>query len=210
MFKNKKILALGAHPDDIEFSSGATIKRMVEEGAIVYWAVFSPCIKSLPQGSEHDRLFKEMRRSAEVLGVSNDRIFTYHFEVRLFTKTRQDILEEMMDLRRNIQPDIVLLPNSVDVHQDHQVIHNEGVRAFKNSCLWGYELPWNDLQLKNQFFVKLDERHLKAKVDAIAHYQSQTSRFYHQPNFYYSLATVRGTQVSSQYAESFEVIRWIV
>lgn len=210
MFKNKIVLALGAHPDDIEFSSGGTIKRMQEEGAVIYWAVFSPCTKSLPPGSEHDRLFKEMRHSAEILGIGNDRIFTFNFEVRLFTKTRQDILEEMMDLRRNIQPDIVLLPNSVDVHQDHQVVYNEGVRAFKNACLLGYELPWNDLELKNQFFVKLNENHMKSKVDAIACYQSQKSRFYHEPNFYYSLATVRGTQVSALYAESFEVLRWVL
>lgn len=210
MFKNKIVLALGAHPDDIEFSSGATIKRMVDEGAIVHWAVFSPCIKSLPPGSEHDRLFKEMRKSATIFGINPNHIYTYQFEVRLFTKTRQDILEEMMDLRRNIQPDIVLLPNSVDVHQDHQVIHNEGVRAFKNTCLLGYELPWNDLELKNQFYVKLDEKHLKSKIDAIACYQSQTSRFYHEPNFYYSLATVRGTQISTRYAESFEVLRWML
>ncbi|MFO7863913.1 MAG: PIG-L deacetylase family protein [Salinivirgaceae bacterium] len=210
MFKNKTILALGAHPDDIEFSSGATIKKMVEEGANVYWAVFSPCIKSLPSGSEYDRLFREMAESARILGVDESHIFKYNFEVRYFYKMRQDILEELIVLKKKINPDMVLIPNSVDVHQDHQIIHNEGVRAFKNTCLLGYELPWNDLELKNQLFVEVSKDHVQAKVDAIARYQSQDARFYKSAEFYFSLATVRGTQVSKRYAESFEVLRWVI
>lgn len=209
MTQPKKILALGAHPDDIEFSSGATIRRFADEGAQIYWAVFSPCVKSLPPGSDPNRLFNEMRKSAQILGVPQDHLYTYNFEVRYFSKTRQDILEEMIVLKKKLQPDLVILPNSVDIHQDHQVIHNEGVRAFKNTCVLGYELPWNDIEFKNNYFVKVNKEQILAKVNAIDQYESQNARVYKSAEFYFSLAMVRGTQMSVPYAESFELIRWV-
>lgn len=106
-------------------------------------------------------------------------------------------------------PDLVLMPSVHDIHQDHATIAQEGVRAFKNTTILGYGLIWNNLIFNTTAFVKLEERHVQAKCDTLAEYQSQAGRAYMSKEFIFSLATSRGVQIGSPYAESFEVVRWI-
>ena len=57
----------------------------------------------------------------------------------------------LIQLRNDIQPDLVVIPCSQDVHQDHQTIHNEAVRAFRHISIIGYELIWNNLSFHTDF-----------------------------------------------------------
>jgi len=96
-----------------------------------------------------------------------------------------------------------------DVHQDHQVIHQEGLRAFKNTTFAGYELPWNNYSFHTNFFMRLAESDLTKKTEALKEYQSQAHRNYMQEDFIRSLAKVRGVQCNSEYAEAFELYKLI-
>ena len=205
----KKALVLAPHPDDGEFSSGGTIKKLTESGIEVHYAAFSPCEKSVPKGFPKDILYKELNKAIVHLGIDKDNIITYNYSVRDFPANRQEILENMITLKKSIDPDLVLLPSSHDNHQDHEVIHKEGVRAFKHCCILGYELPWNNFSSCNNYFVKLEKSHLEAKYTALQEYTSQKFRKYNTLDFFMGLAKVRGTQVNCDYAEAFEVIRWI-
>ena len=122
----------------------------------------------------------------------------------------QDILEELIQIRDKLKPDLVFLPNSHDIHQDHVTVHQEGVRAFKHTRVLGYELPWNNLQASHDLFIKLDRSNLDAKIKAINEYKSQEFRIYKDKDFLEGLAKVRGVQINAEYAESFEVIRWVL
>ena len=204
----KTVLVLAPHPDDGEFSSGGTIKRLQEEGAKVYYVAFSPCIKSLPEGSAKDLLYKELDNACTHLGISDDRIIKFNFEVREFPKYRQEILEELIALKKRLNPDLVLLPNSDDLHQDHHTVYEEGVRAFKHTRVLGYELPWNSRKFSNDFFMKLERHHIEAKIKAIGEYKSQSFRSYKDEDLFFGLAKVRGTQCNAEYAEAFELISW--
>lgn len=104
---------------------------------------------------------------------------------------------------------MVLLPAASDVHQDHQVIHQEGLRAFKNTTFAGYELPWNNYSFRTNFFMKLSAADLARKMAALKEYRSQATRNYMQDEFIRSLATVRGLQCNSDYAEAFEIYKLI-
>ena len=205
----KKIILLAPHPDDGEFSCGATIKKLTEKGAEIFYCAFSPCTKSVPEGFSKGVLFTELKNSCNHLGIKKENIITYDIPVREFPKYRQAILEEMVLLKKKINPDLVLLPNSFDFHQDHEVIHNEGVRAFKHASILGYELPWNYHKFKNNYFSKIEDKHIEAKINAVKEYKSQGFREYASSEFFYSLARVRGVQISSQFAEAFECIRWV-
>ena len=209
MIKGKKILLLAPHPDDPEYACGGSIARWQHENEI-YYAAFSPCKISLPDGFHEDALYEELMASTKVLGVPNGHIITYDFPVRRFSEHRQDILEEMVKLRKDLNPDIVLLPNSTDVHQDHKVVYEEALRAFKNACLLGYELPWNNLQFTSNFHVQLTKEELDIKWAAISKYHSQEIRAYKSKDFFVGLARVRGLQAGSEYAEAYELIRWIL
>lgn len=209
MFIAKKVLMLAPHTDDVELGCGGTIARLLEAGVDIYVAVFSTARASLPQGADPDMLRKEFKKAMDVLGISDERIFIYDYQVRKLNYSRQEVLEELVKLRRQIDPDMVFLPSGSDLHQDHEVLHAEGLRAFKDISVWGYELPWNHITFSAQAFITLEEKHLQAKWDALKVYESQIKkgRNYFTYDFIQGLAKVRGVQVRSEYAEAFEVMR---
>jgi len=209
MIQGKKILLLAPHPDDPEYACGASIAGWSKINEIFY-AAFSPCNISLPDGFEEGTLFEELKHSAGILGIQPGNVFTFDYPVRRFPEFRQDILEEMVKLRKLIQPDIVLMPNSTDIHQDHKVIFEEGRRAFKHSSMLGYELPWNNLEFTSNFHSPISKSELDTKWQAISAYQSQDIRAYKSYEFFEGLARVRGLQVGKEFAEAFELIRWVL
>ena len=134
----------------------------------------------------------------------------YDFRVRHFPAHRQELLEELVALRRAIDPEIVLVPAMSDMHQDHQVVAREGLRAFKHTTILGYELPMNTISFQHSCFVRLEERHLQVKIRHAAAYESQAFRPYLNPEFIRSLALVRGVQIGAPAAEALEVIRTVI
>lgn len=192
------VLAISAHTDDIELGCGATLHRLAE-GHNVKAVAFSNC------GKEH--LVSEMYEATKKLGV--EVISIMDKEVRSFGQCRQEILSEMIALKSMVKPDIVLVPSRADIHQDHQVVTNEAIRAFKHSTIYGYELPWNNLSNHNDVFFRVSELDLDMKLSALRCYKSQHHRDYFNPDYIKSLAVTRGVQIGAEYAESFEAIRII-
>ena len=172
-------------------------------------AVFSIASSSLPAELPNDTLKHEFLHAMQVLGIPNENASVRDYPVRRFDEHRQSILEELVVLRREIAPNVVLLPCKQDIHQDHQVIHAEGVRAFKNASVFGYELPWNTLDFAPQLIVGLEERHIGGKWEMLQAYNSQVrlGRRYFSKDLIYGLARVRGVQAGKEFAEGFQVIR---
>jgi LmbE family N-acetylglucosaminyl deacetylase len=198
-----RVLFLGAHTDD-EFGCSGSMARFLEEGKEVFYRAFSPCEESVPAGFPKDVLRKESRAAMKRLGVPERNWRLYSFRVRYFPETRQDILEELVKLREELNPDLLLVPATSDIHQDHQVICQEAMRAFKHITILGYELPMNTITFRHACFIRLEER----KIESLGCYESQRFRTYTQPEFIRGLARVRGVQAGVEYAEAFEVIRW--
>lgn len=206
----KKVLVLAPHTDDGELGCGATIAKYIEAGDEVFYVAFSICSRSLPAGWAPDTLAKEVALATAVLGVKSENLILFDYDVRRFYEFRQDILEEMIKLKERIRPDVVYVPSPTDIHQDHQVISQEGLRAFKSSSLLGYEMPWNNVAFMTRAFSIVEERHIQKKIDALEQYETQKHRTYLNPNFIRSLATTRGVQIGVPYAEAYEVIRWML
>jgi N-acetylglucosamine malate deacetylase 1 len=207
---SRKILVLAPHTDDGEFGAGATISRWLEDGDEVHYAAFSLCEESVPEGWPKDILEKEVREATAALGIEGSHLHLFRFTVRRFDNSRQEILEELVQMNRNLSPDIVLCPAPSDIHQDHAVVAAEAIRAFKRTTILGYEMPWNNLTLSTTCFVRLEKRHLDQKVTALKCYESQRHRNYAREELVRSLAVVRGTQIGTELAETFEVIRWVM
>ena len=204
----KKVLILAPHPDDDEFGLGGTIAKLIADGKEVHIAVMSTCEKSTPDGFQKGVIIEEMFKSCQFLGIKPEHIHTFDFEVRDFPAFRQDILETFVKLRLELKPDLVFVPSSSDIHQDHMTVHQEGMRAFKHTCLLGYEMPWNNFGFTSFVFVKLTQLHLDKKMAALNLYESQKQRSYNNINFVTSLAQLRGGQIQQKFAESFELIRF--
>lgn len=200
------VLVLAPHTDDGEFGCGGTIAKLVEAGSEVHYAAFSTCRQSLPPHLPPDTLARECTNATARLGLGAPILFDY--DVRYFSSHRQPILEDMVRLQARFRPDLVFIPASTDLHQDHQTIHNEAKRAFKYANTLGFELPWNNITMTTTLFSKLEERHVLSKVRALLEYQSQLHRLYHNEEFIRALAFTRGTQMGERFAEAFEVVRW--
>jgi LmbE family N-acetylglucosaminyl deacetylase len=205
----RRVLVLAPHTDDGEFGCGGTIARLVEAGAEVRYVAFSVATKSLPAGFPPDALAREVRDATAEVGLPPDQLTVHDFEVRSFPERRQEILELLIDLWSEWPPDAVLQPSLGDIHQDHQVIAAEGIRAFKRTTVLGYEIPWNTLNFTFQAYVALEQRHVERKVAALRRYESQQHRNYANPDYIWNLARARGINVGREYAEAFEVYRLI-
>ncbi|HHP7241114.1 MAG TPA: PIG-L deacetylase family protein [Cyclobacteriaceae bacterium] len=205
-----KVLVIGPHTDDCEFGCGGTISRYSEEGKEIFYATFSNAEESIPEGLPKDITRNEVKKSCEVLDIPKNNIFNFNFPVRKFPHFRQEILEELVKMNRDLDPDLILSPSSHDVHQDHNTIYNECVRAFKFKSMLGYEMPWNNLQFSNTAFIDLEKHHVEKKAEAIMCFESQKGKRYTNKEYILGLAMTRGVQVRKNYAEAFEIIRWIM
>ncbi|HEX9938074.1 MAG TPA: PIG-L deacetylase family protein [Longimicrobium sp.] len=205
----RRALVLCAHTDD-EFGCAGTIARLLDGGSEVHYVALSRCEESVPAGFPSDVLERECRACTAALGIDPGRVHVGRYPVRHFPAHRQEILEEFVRMRRELSPDLVLVPASFDTHQDHHTVYEEGFRAFKHATILGYELPQNLISFQHSAFVALDEPTLKRKVDALQRYESQGFRTYSGEDFIRGLALVRGVQCGAPLAEAFEVVRLVV
>ena len=208
--KFKNVYVLAPHTDDGELGAGGTIAKLIDEGANVYYFAFSTAEQSVPDGFPSDILKREVKNATKKLGIKEENVIIYNYEVRKLNYARQEILEDLIIRRKKLFPDLVLMPSLKDIHQDHSTIAEEGLRAFKGTTVLGYELIWNNLTFDTTSFVKLDKKYIQAKCDALKEYKSQGSRDYMSEEFIFALAKTRGVQIGTTYAESFEVIRWVM
>ncbi len=207
---SEKVLVIAPHTDDGEFGCGGSIAKFMDEGKNVYYVAFSTAEQSVREGLPKNILEVEVKEATKRLGIPPENLFIYKYEVRKLNYVRQDILEELVKINREIQPDLVFTPSPNDLHQDHFTVSTECTRAFKQTSILGYELPWNNITFHTHAFNKLSEKNIEKKIDALKAYESQSHRKYATENFIRSLATTRGIQIGSDFAEAFEVIRWVI
>ena len=208
--KFNNVLILAPHTDDGELGAGGFISKLIERGANVYYAAFSTAAESIPEGFPKDILTIEVKAATKELGILPENLFIFNYSVRKLNYVRQEILEELIKLKKKIDFDLILMPSLNDIHQDHSTIANEGLRAFKTKSIMSYELIWNNLTFNTQAYVELEERHIERKINALKQYASQGFRDYLSEEFIRSLAIVRGVQFGVKYAEAFEVIRYAI
>ncbi len=201
------VLLLCAHPDD-EIGCGGLVTKLTESGHLVHYVYFSDCAESTRMlGFEPAQLVDECYQSCAQLGIKRDNIRGYDIPVRHFPQHRQNILETLIKLRREINPSLVLVASRDDIHQDHATLTSEALRAFKTTNIIGYEFPWNHMHSHLDMLVRLERRHIDAKVRAWSSYKTQAARSYHGAPVLEALARVRGVQANTEFAESYEVMR---
>ena len=214
------ILAFGAHPDDIEFGCGGTVRKLIEKG----WSAVHVCVTSGEAGSSTiDRATlaatreQEARRAAEVLGAER-----VHFlrAADGLTQYSRDHKIAVINLIREVRPEILFVHASSDQFPDHKLIHELVMSAVAGAAgpwyqesigephlartILGYEV-WHPL---NTFQLSVDiTTTVERKLAALRCHQSQIeSTHYDEASL--GLARYRGVMsFSSTHAEVFEVLR---
>ena len=193
------VLVLAPHADDAEIGCGGTIARLSDEGHNVACLIFTE-----RKGGD----FKsEINKARDVLGLGECIIFPN--TVRLLGEKRQEVLDEMVLARKRLSPSLVLMPSLNDMHQDHAVVAREGIRAFRECSILGWEAPRNEFESSHNFYFPLALKHIERKVDAIRSYKSQLPRIQMEQDFIISLAKTRGAQIGVEYAEAFTAYRYL-
>lgn len=194
----KSVLVISAHCDDIELGCGASISKFLESGYVVHSIAFSTC--------NNKSLKSEHIESLNVLGIKSRWVLDY--PVRRFSEHRQEILEALLNCKLLWNPTIVFIPRGSDIHQDHEVIHKEALRAFKDCSILGYELIWNNVISSTECVIEVSSYNVGKKISALSKYKSQGGKRYFDPDFISNLAKVRGTQNDCEFAECFQILKW--
>lgn len=201
-FYGKKVCFIGAHPDDIELGCGALIARIAGK-ADIRCVTFSDNQKNplLRQ------LVGEHYASMETLGVPRERVDLLDFETRRFQEHRQDILEVMVGILREDDPDIVFVHSKSDVHQDHGVLTQEALRAFRGRTVLGFDVIRSSYGFFPDFLVGVDEADVQKKLDALACYKTYAGKYYFAPEVTRATLIRNGAICERPYAEGFDILR---
>lgn len=203
----RPILILAPHTDDGELGCGGTIARLAREGHSIHYIAFCVCDETLPAGFPPGTLGREVREATKILGISPSNVQLLDYEVRRVAQRRQDVLDFLVRLNREIDPQMIFCPTADDLHQDHAAVAAEARRAFKAKTIVGYEMPWNNIHFDANYLVRLTSADVQTKIAALACYKSQSQRPYINARYIEAHAHSRGVTVSTEYAEAFTLYR---
>ena len=204
--KANKILFLSPHPDDAEIGCGGTIARFVREGKQIVHILFSPAENIGFEIVDKQIRWDEFDKANEHLEVQTTRCLT-GYRHRNLVDQRSRMLDFLVDLKHHVAFDAVFMPCLHDTHQDHAVVAQEALRAFKETDIFCYETLWDNLNFNAQCFITIEEQDLRKKIQALSFYETQQHKPYMNPKFLESWAITRGVQCGYKYAEAFENIR---
>ena len=192
------VLAIGAHPDDIELGCGGSLARLTAAGVPVRALILSRGRRGLM--SDEDRA-EETASALALLGVGD--VVVHDFpDTRLWLH-----VNEMVDLIewhvRDLEPQRVYTMFQHDRHQDHRAVYEASAIACRSvPQLFGYETPSCYPHFMPTVFERIGAE-LETKVEALKRHASQGARVYMQEEKVRAAAMFRGAQVSTGPAEGF-------
>jgi LmbE family N-acetylglucosaminyl deacetylase len=202
VLRSNVLLAVGAHPDDIELGCGGTISAASTAGSKVIAVYLTKGEKS---GNPETRM-SESKKALSILGV-NDVFFGNFLDTEI--PGRHQAIKFLEDIYDQFQPDTVLTHTTHDSHQDHRQVGWSSLSAFRNvSKFLAYETPRVTGQFSPNFFIDISD-YVHFKWQALKCHESQKSKRYITYESMINLASFRGSQVNLRAAEAFEVIRYI-
>jgi LmbE family N-acetylglucosaminyl deacetylase len=203
VYRSNMILAVGAHPDDVELGCGGTICQASKNGARVTVVFLT---KGEMSGVPEVRV-KESINAFSVLGVKE--VVFGDFPDTEIPNSRKpiDFLEQFYN---TYKPDVVLTHTVNDIHQDHRQVGWLSISAFRNvPKILAYETPRvNPSAFSPTYFVDISNC-IKEKWSALQCHLSQKEKRYLTYESMINLASFRGRQVNLAEAEAFEVVKYV-
>ncbi|MBI5840015.1 MAG: PIG-L family deacetylase [Chloroflexi bacterium] len=202
IFYGKRVLFLGAHPDDIELGCGALIHHIAPISELL-------CVTLSDNQKNPDltRLVEEHYKSMAILGVQKESIVLGPFTTRVFPDARQEILEYFLRLRREFKPDIIFVHSRQDIHQDHNTMTDEALRAFRGITVLGFDVVRSSYDFFPHFLVEVTEEDVDKKIEALSEYETYRDRYYFNKELSRSIMVRHGALAECPFAEGFDILR---
>lgn len=198
----RRIVCLGAHPDDIEIGCGGTLLTLAAGGeATVRAMVFTG----------QDARAAEARLAlphffpgadVEVTGLPDGRLPAHWSTVK-------DLME---DFAQRGAADLVLAPRSDDAHQDHRLIGTLASTVWRDSLVLHYEIPkWDGDLVTPSHYLPLDRATAQRKVELLNRcFPSQRDRDWWDDELFIGLMRLRGVEARARYAEGFHLSKAVL
>ncbi len=203
-FFGKRLMFIGAHPDDIELGCGAFISHVLAKTEVL-------CV-TLSDNQKNpalSNLVKEHYNSMAVLGVPKDHVILKDFVTRRFPQERQEILEFLYSLSNSYHPDMVFVHTQADIHQDHSTTNEEALRTFRGTSVLGFDVLRSSFGFFPNFLVEVDKADVECKLAALAEYKTYTDKYYFNPDITRATLIRHGALAERPYAEGFDILRLI-
>lgn len=201
-FFGKKVLFLGAHPDDIELGCGALLHHIAKQTDLL-----CVTLSDNQKNPELQNVKREHFESMAVLGVPQEKIVLGPFTTRIFHDARQEILEYFLKLRRDFQPDLIFTHSKQDVHQDHNAMTDEALRAFRGITVLGFDVVRSSYGFFPHFLVEVTEEDVNKKIKALACYETYREKYYFNSELTRSIMIRHGALAERPFAEGFDILR---
>ena len=201
-FFGKRVLFLGAHPDDIELGCGALLHHIVKQTDVL-------CVTLSDNQKNPDlkNVTNEHYESMKVLGIPKEKIVLGPFTTRVFPDSRQDILEYFLKLRKDFKPDLIFVHSKQDVHQDHNTMTDEALRAFRGITTLGFDVVRSSNGFFPHFLVEVTEEDVNKKIEALSRYETYQDRYYFNTELTRSIMVRHGALAECLFAEGFDILR---
>ena len=197
----RRILALGAHPDDIEIGCGGTLLRLVAEQprVEVLWVVF--CSSSERAREAH------ASAAAFLKGVERRRVVVRDFRDGFLPYAGASVKDAFEELKSEFSPDVVLTHHREDRHQDHRLVSELTWNTWRDHFILEYEIPKYDGDFGSpNWFSALPSATVEHKIDLVLrHFPSQAKKQWFDGDLLRSVARIRGMECVAPdgYAEAF-------
>jgi N-acetylglucosamine malate deacetylase 1 len=201
-FYGKRALFLGAHPDDIELGCGALIHAIRPHSDVLCVTLSDNQKNPLLQN-----VVDEHYKSMAVLGVPKESVVVGQFSTRVFHDSRQEILEYFLKLRKDFAPEIIFVHSKADVHQDHNTMTDEALRAFRGITLLGFDVVRSSYGFFPHFLVEVGEADVEAKLEALSQYKTYADKYYFERDLLRATMIRHGALAERPFAEGFDILR---
>lgn len=195
------VVAVGAHPDDIEIGAGGSIALHEARGDHVRFLILTSGEKL----SDPGRREAEAEEAAEILNVDDVRFLEYDDTAVPYDG---ELVERIDKHCQEVDADRAYIHTEEDTHQDHRNAALSSIAATRNTDeVLAFESPSTRSSFDPQYYNSLSEGFLERKIEAIRSHESQQEKKYLEAEAMKGLARFRGRQANTRYAEAFQVIR---
>ncbi|MFI5957895.1 PIG-L deacetylase family protein [Cryptosporangium sp. NPDC051539] len=197
----RRIVAIGAHPDDLELACGGTIAKLHDSGHEVHALVMS----GGEVGGDASRRPGEAVSGGKLLGTTS--VTVHDFPDTRLRDVELEMTQVIEAAIRRYNADIVLTHSGNDQHQDHHAVHLATLRAGRqHPAILCYESPSVTSDFSPQVFVDIGD-YVDVKVSAVSAHRDQAGKPYMTGDRIRGIASFRGSQAKIAHAEGFEPVR---
>jgi LmbE family N-acetylglucosaminyl deacetylase len=192
------VLALGAHPDDVEIGCGGTLLRLAADRLLDAHVV-------VMTGSERRRAEAEHAARAFLGGRGDPTMHAFDLPDGRLPAHWASVKEALEGVATSVRPHVVLAPRPEDAHQDHRLLAELVPTVWRDAMVLHYEIPkWDGDLHPVTHYVPLDEVTAQRKVQLLHEvYESQVDRDWWDSETFMSLMRLRGVECRHRYAEGF-------